>query len=64
MARLRPLDVRRRKPSWLDDDDLPPAPLGTRRAQIQAHRDFLNDYDAITSDEDDRGSPSYRRPVE
>jgi hypothetical protein len=64
MARLRPLNVRRRKPSWYDEDNLPPAPLGSRRAQLEAQRDFLHDYDRMASDLDDRPSPSYRRPLE
>lgn len=63
MARLRPIDTRRRKPSWFDDD-LPPAPLGTSRAHREAQRDFQTDYETFTSEEDDRGSPSYRRPAE
>lgn len=64
MARLRPINVRRRKPSWYDEDDLPPAPLGSRRAHLEAQHDYFRDYDALASEQDERPSPSYRRPLE
>lgn len=59
--RLRPLDVRKRRPTWLDDD-LPPAPLGSRRAHLEAQRHYLDQYDELSAEEDDRPSKSYHRP--
>jgi hypothetical protein len=63
MSRLRPLDVRKRRPTWLEDD-LPPAPLGSTRARWQAQRDYLDQYETLLAEDDDRPSPSYHRPVD
>jgi hypothetical protein len=61
MSRLRPMDVRKRRPTWLDDD-LPPAPLGSRRARLEAQRQYLDQYDELRAEDEDCSSPSYHRP--
>lgn len=63
MSRLRPLNVRRRKPTWLYDDDVPP-PLGSLRARQEAQAELLNLYDEQEEEDNGRASPSYHRPYD
>jgi hypothetical protein len=55
---LRP-NARKRR-AW--PDDAPPPPLGSDRAQIEAQEYLLEQYEEQEAENDNRASPSYRRP--